>query len=98
MANFGELVIKNIARKKRFRPMFRQHGHRQAILASYGMSERGGNAPGVDMEYIRQTAELFLATRAALESDREIALDSRGSQSLKIPLPNETNSPVLSNR
>ena len=98
MANFGELVIENIARKKRFRPMFRQHGHRQAILASYGMSERGGNAPGVDIEYIRQTAELFLATRAALESDREIALDSRGSQSLKIPLPNETNSPVLSNR
>ena len=79
MSNFSELVIENAARKKRFRPMFRQHGHKQAILASYGMSDRGGNAPGVDMEYIRQTAELFLATRAALEADREIVLDVCGS-------------------
>ena len=79
MANFSELVIENAERKKRFRPMFRQHGHKQAILASYGMSERGGNAQGVDIEYIRQTAQLFLATRAALESDREIVLDFCGS-------------------
>ena len=79
MANFSELVIENAERKKRFRPMFRQHGHKQAILASYGMSKRGGNAQGVDIEYIRQTAELFLATRAALESDREIVLDFCGS-------------------
>ena len=79
LSNFSELVIENATRKKRFRPMFRQHGHKQAILASYGMSDRGGNAPGVDMEYIRQTAELFLATRAALEADREIVLDVCGS-------------------
>ena len=79
MANFSELVIENAERKKRFRPMFRQHGHKQAILASYGMSKRGGNAQGVDIEYIRQTAEIFLATRAALESDREIVLDFCGS-------------------
>ena len=79
LSNFGKLVIENAEHKKRFRPMFRQHGHKQAILASYGMSERGGNTPGVDMEYIRQTAELFLATRAALEADQEIVLDVCGS-------------------
>ena len=87
MANFSELVIENMERKNRFRPLFRQHGHKQAILASYGMSERGGNAPGVEIEYVRQTAELFLATRAALEADREIVLDSSGIESLKASTP-----------
>ena len=89
MTNFSELVIENMECKNRFRPLFRQHGHKQTILASYGMSERGGNAPGVDIEYIRQTAELFLATRAALEADREIVLDSSGIESLKASIPHQ---------
>ena len=87
LADFGGLVVENMERKNRFRPLFRQHGHKQAILASYGMSERGGNAPGVEIEYVRQTAELFLATRAALEADREIVLDSSGIESLKASTP-----------
>ena len=38
------------------------------------MSGRGGGAPGAGLDYVRRTAELFLATRAALEADREILL------------------------
>ena len=44
------------------------------------MSLRGGGASGVDLGYVRQTAELFLATRAALETDRELVLDSPSSR------------------
>ena len=74
LTDFGCLVIENVARKKRHRPLFRQHGQKHAILASYRMSARGGGAPGTDLDYVRQTAELFLATREALEADREIVL------------------------
>lgn len=76
LTDFGELVMQNGTRKQRYRPLFRQHGHLHSILASYRMSLRGGGASGVDLDYVRQTAEFFLATRAALETDREIVLDS----------------------
>ena len=74
LTDFGDLLIENMARKKRRHPLFRQHGHKHTVLASYGMSLRGGGAPGVDLDYVRQTAELFLSTREALEMDREIIL------------------------
>lgn len=67
-------------RKRRHRPLFRQHGHLHFILASYRMRLRGGGTSGVDLDYVRQTAELFLATRAALEIDREIVLDFLSSR------------------
>ena len=76
LANFSELEIEELERKKRFRPLFRQHGHKQAILSSYGMSERGGGELGIDLQYVRQTAELFLAMRAALEDNQEMILQS----------------------
>ena len=75
LADFGGLVIENMARKKHHHSLFRQHGQKHAILASYRMSPRGGGAPGNGLDYVRQTAELFLATRTALEADREILLD-----------------------
>ena len=78
LTDFGELVMESGARKQRYRPLFRQHGHLQSILASYRMSLRGGGASGVDLDYMRQTAELFLATRAALDADRELVLDFSG--------------------
>ena len=68
-----------MAHKRRYRPLFREHGQGDAILASYRMSRRGGGAPGADLDYVRQTAELFLATREALETNREIVLDSTAS-------------------
>ena len=81
LADFRDLTIENGPRKERHRPLFRQHGHRQSILASYGMSARGGRTEGCDLNYVRQTAELFLATRAALESDREVLLHAPASAS-----------------
>ena len=51
-----------------------------AFHPRYLMSPRGGGASGVDLDHVRQAAELFLATRAALETDREIVLDSPSSR------------------
>ncbi len=81
LADFRDLAIENGPRKERHRPLFRQHGHRQSILASYGMSARGGRTEGCGLNYVRQTAELFLATRSALESDREVLLHDPASAS-----------------
>ena len=85
LADFGELTIETGARKQRHRLLFRDHGHRRSILASYRMSTPGAGAQGADPAYIRQTAELFLATRAALEADREILLDSSPSTPVGAP-------------
>ena len=79
LVNFSRLVIENVERKQHYRPLFRQYGHKQTILASYRMSECGGGAPGVDLDYVRQTAELFLATRTSLESNREVVLNAPAS-------------------
>lgn len=76
LADFGELSVETVERKRVQRPLFHQHGQKHAILASYRMSARGGGEPGEDLDYVRQTAELFLATRAALEADREVVLES----------------------
>ena len=81
LADFRELTIENGPCKERHRPLFREHGHRQCIMASYGMSARGGGTEGCDLNYVRQTAELFLTTRAVLESNREILLHGPTSAS-----------------
>ncbi len=74
MTDFGSLTIENVEKKRRHRPLFREHGHEAAIMASYAMSQRGGGKPGLDVRYLRQSAELFLATREALESNQEQVL------------------------
>jgi predicted dehydrogenase len=63
-------------RRRRRRLVFRDHGHRDAILGSYGMSSRAGpTASGAGVAYIWNTAQLFLRTREALEANRTIVLD-----------------------
>ena len=79
LSDFGELVIDDVETKKRYRPWLRQHGQRDAILRSYTMSTRGGNADGMDINYVRQTAELFLATRVALEDNQEVVLEAHSA-------------------
>jgi len=68
MSDFGWLTIERLARRERHRPLFRDHGHERAILRSYAMSARAGATfGGSDVAYVWETAELFLATREALE-------------------------------
>lgn len=71
-------------RERKYRPflLFRDHGHEACIKNSYHMvmPRSGEAAPGVScgVEYVRQTAELFLATKQALEQDCRIALQADG--------------------
>lgn len=57
------------------KPRHLDQGHEASILAGYELSMRGGSWSGDDPRYVRETAELFLATRQALEESREIVLE-----------------------
>lgn len=78
MTDFWNLTIDENDKKRRTKTLFRQHGHEAAIMQSYLMSSAGGGAAGMDFDYLRQTAQLFLATRTALESNQEVVLGSEG--------------------
>jgi predicted dehydrogenase len=76
MADFKELCIEDVASKKRNRALFRDHGHENNIRASYGMSSRAAASfAGFDVAYVWETAELFLATREALEQSRVVEVE-----------------------
>jgi predicted dehydrogenase len=73
--DFGRLVIEDEQRRRRSRPLFRDHGHRDAILRSYAMSG-ADPGPGSPVEYVWNTAMLFLATKRALEERRGLTVDA----------------------
>jgi predicted dehydrogenase len=78
MKDFWTLTIDENEKKRGKKSIFKEHGHETAIMQSYLMSSAGGGAAGMDFGYIRQTAQLFIATRTALESNEEVVLGSDG--------------------
>ncbi len=75
LRDFQEAVIETGARKERVRLPFRDHGHRDRIVASYGLARPGSGPSGVaDVAYVWETGELFLRTREALEQDRIVVV------------------------
>jgi len=76
MSDFKHLCIENGADKQRNRALFRDHGHEETIKRSYSMSSAGGSSfAGSDVAYVWETAELFLATREALEQRKVVELE-----------------------
>ena len=75
LADFEQLVIERGPRKTRVRSLYRDHGHRETVLASYRMSAPGGRGEGASIGYARETAELFLSTREALDANRQIVVE-----------------------
>jgi hypothetical protein len=76
MSDFKQLCIEDVARKERNRALFRDHGHEETIKRSYAMSAGGGRSfAGSEVAYVWETAELFLATRDALEQKKVIELE-----------------------
>lgn len=73
--DFQTAVIERGAEKRRYRNLFRDHGHREAIVASVELG-RGESSLAAPVRYLWNTGALFLATRRALEDDRMILLDS----------------------
>jgi predicted dehydrogenase len=76
MDDFKDLVVEVVHRKHVTSPLFRDHGHEDNIRNSYEMvRERGhGLKPGCAINYVWETAQLFLKTREALEEDKIITL------------------------
>ncbi|MDQ3728928.1 MAG: Gfo/Idh/MocA family oxidoreductase [Actinomycetota bacterium] len=69
--DFKEVRAHARERRSRTRLRYRDHGQEAAILRSYAMSGRTAETErGVDVEYVWDTAQLFLRTREALEAER----------------------------
>jgi hypothetical protein len=64
-----------VEKKRRHFAWFRDHGHRRTIELSYAMCRTAGATfEARDTRHVWETAELFLATRTAVEQDRAIVL------------------------
>jgi predicted dehydrogenase len=75
MDDFHELRIEVVQDRQVRRALHRDHGHERRVCRSYRLTGRGGpQEPGAEVGYVWETGELFLATRDALEQDREITL------------------------
>lgn len=73
MDDFQTLQIERGAEKKRVALRYRDHGHEVSVRHSYELS-RQKNAPGLSVAEIWDAGNLFLSTREALESNREITV------------------------
>lgn len=65
MSDYETLRVDVISRKRIYRNIFRNHGHKNNILKSYGLLS---DEQGESCEYVVSTAKLFLAVKEALES------------------------------
>jgi predicted dehydrogenase len=86
MSDFKQLCIERVAQKERNRRLFRDHGHERAITTSYGMSGRAARRfGGSEVAYVWETADLFLATKEALEERRTITIEPYSEERLARP-------------
>ncbi len=78
MDDFKDLTVEVVDKKHRISPLFRDHGHELNIKHSYEMvrPSAGSLPPDCSMKYIWETAELFLKTRAALETGKQTIVQS----------------------
>lgn len=73
LADFHALTYDIGASRSRFRLRFRDHGHRQNFLHSYG-GLRDGGTPGESLFDTAATARFFLAVREAIESGKTVVV------------------------
>lgn len=84
--DFQHATIERGAHKQRIRQLHRDHGHKESILAAYGLARPGAHAARTaDAQYVWETGELFLRTREALESGRALTLTSFADRRPRTP-------------
>ena len=84
--DFRAMVIERVERKSRVKSLFRDHGHSEAILGSYNAVFGLPNAVNqYDVAYVWETAELFLRTKQALDSNLPVVLDAYSPERLAGP-------------
>jgi predicted dehydrogenase len=76
MDDFKDLTVEVVDKKHKVSPFFRDHGHELNIKRSYEMvrPKEGKSFAGCSIEYVWETANLFLKTRDALEENKQIAV------------------------
>ena len=75
MDDFQHLLIDVGPRKSRVRLSVRDHGHEESIRRSYSLSRQTGS-PGCSPAEIRDSGNLFLSTRAALEANEVVTIQA----------------------
>jgi predicted dehydrogenase len=79
MDDYRRLTIEVVDQKRRYFNPFRDHGHGANILAAFDLM-RDRSRPydhEKQLAHVRDSGALFLATRRALESSREVVIDPR---------------------
>jgi hypothetical protein len=69
-------VVEDVEKKHRVSSFFRDHGHEQCIRRSYEMvrPRNGVKDRGWSVDDVRETGNLFLNTRKALETNQVIVI------------------------
>ena len=70
MDDYETMRVDVLDKKKRYTNFFRDHGHELSVKQSYELISK--NTEGESIKYIYETADLFLKTKEALESQKEL--------------------------
>lgn len=74
LEDFKSVVIEKREVRTRKSLRYRDHGHENRITTSYEMSRPGSTTMSCTAQYVWETADLFLATKQALEEEKEVLL------------------------
>ncbi len=85
MDDFKDLTIEVVDKKRKVSPLFRDHGHELNIKNSYEMVRpvSGNSQEGCSLDYVWETAELFIKTREALELNEIVTVQAFDKGRLK---------------
>ena len=76
MDNFQLLTIEEVDKKQVTRSRTRNHGHERSFINSYELARGGGDFAALTVDYIWETADLFLATKESLEENRVVTVNA----------------------
>jgi predicted dehydrogenase len=73
MDDFKNLTVEVVDKRHRTNPLFRDHGHQRSICSSYELS-KNKSKPGLSSQYVWESAQLFLKTKEALETNQTLTI------------------------
>jgi predicted dehydrogenase len=74
MDDFKRLTVEVVDQRHITNPLFRDHGHQRSICSSYELS-RDKSRPGLSRQYVWESAQLFLKTKEALETNQRLTIN-----------------------
>ena len=74
MDDYESMRIDVVEKKKNYKNVFRDHGHEANIKKSYELIN--SKSKGESIKYIYETGDLFLKTKKALETQKEVIVES----------------------